>query len=548
MTAFFTQHKLYLTPLSPIHLGTGEEYELTNYIVDNGFLYAFDAARAVLTDRQKKELCERVAEVKLPQLQKFFKDNKETFKSIAHHVVKLHSGVAIDYKDNFGEITISPKDETTTTKPKASNEFRIERTAYNPINYSIYIPGSALKGFIRTALWEPIATQLSDAEKKERFTGKLDFVSGNAQAFEEKELGRMQNSAFRAIRVTDLKAAEDTCSYVVYATKYVKKTGKPKSLKNKLESILDAQYRGFSGEINLMHFPDELYKSKSELLPKRLSTIQDISYLMRLLHQYSIKRFNEESQYLREIGGYIHNAWLDAMHYLLSALASDIKAGRVALVRLGKYVGASNMTLKQNAYIKCKDDYLKDSNTWWLATHSSKESNDVKPFGWALLEVNPDGDNYHLKEYCLNNSSKTLREAREAIKLLSERREKEMQRRREEERKKMKRLQEEKEREKQKAEWAASYAAMSESEKLYADVEALFVGFDFNARNQAKNDAKYQELKEVLEKGLILPEAEQRKAGALLSYKEVVKLSKSIIQGDKREKQIKAILRQLRGE
>ena len=34
MPAFLNRHTLHLTPLSPIHLGTGEDYEPTNYIID----------------------------------------------------------------------------------------------------------------------------------------------------------------------------------------------------------------------------------------------------------------------------------------------------------------------------------------------------------------------------------------------------------------------------------------------------------------------------------------------------------------------------------
>ena len=43
-----TRHTLHLTPLSPLHLGTGEDYEPTNYLITDGVLYTFDPARAIL--------------------------------------------------------------------------------------------------------------------------------------------------------------------------------------------------------------------------------------------------------------------------------------------------------------------------------------------------------------------------------------------------------------------------------------------------------------------------------------------------------------------
>jgi CRISPR-associated protein Csm5 len=35
-------YKLKLTALTPIHIGTGEHYEPTNFVIDGGYLYEFD--------------------------------------------------------------------------------------------------------------------------------------------------------------------------------------------------------------------------------------------------------------------------------------------------------------------------------------------------------------------------------------------------------------------------------------------------------------------------------------------------------------------------
>ena len=41
MKKFMQTHKVYLTPLSPIHIGCGEDFEPTNYIVEQDLLYYF---------------------------------------------------------------------------------------------------------------------------------------------------------------------------------------------------------------------------------------------------------------------------------------------------------------------------------------------------------------------------------------------------------------------------------------------------------------------------------------------------------------------------
>ena len=49
---FLQRHHLYLTPLSPLHLGTGEDYQPTEYVISDGILYVFDPAQAILSEAQ----------------------------------------------------------------------------------------------------------------------------------------------------------------------------------------------------------------------------------------------------------------------------------------------------------------------------------------------------------------------------------------------------------------------------------------------------------------------------------------------------------------
>ena len=53
MNAFLSAHTLALTPLSPIHIGCGEDFEPTNYVIEDGLLYGFDPSRATLTELQR---------------------------------------------------------------------------------------------------------------------------------------------------------------------------------------------------------------------------------------------------------------------------------------------------------------------------------------------------------------------------------------------------------------------------------------------------------------------------------------------------------------
>lgn len=55
---FFSNHKLYLTPISPIHIGCGEEFEPINYVIDNDVLYNFNIYKlsSILTEKDRQLL------------------------------------------------------------------------------------------------------------------------------------------------------------------------------------------------------------------------------------------------------------------------------------------------------------------------------------------------------------------------------------------------------------------------------------------------------------------------------------------------------------
>ncbi|MDR1647237.1 MAG: hypothetical protein LBR88_04265, partial [Zoogloeaceae bacterium] len=55
---FLSRHMVALTPLSPIHIGCGEDFEPTNYVIDaeQKLLYGFDPSQAVLPESLTQKL------------------------------------------------------------------------------------------------------------------------------------------------------------------------------------------------------------------------------------------------------------------------------------------------------------------------------------------------------------------------------------------------------------------------------------------------------------------------------------------------------------
>ena len=103
MNTFLKTYRLALTPLSPIHIGCGEDFEPTNYVIEDGVLYGFDPSRAVLNETQTRKLTEAANKASLLAIQRFFKDHAKTFQAQADVLIPVCSGVAEKYEKDRSE-------------------------------------------------------------------------------------------------------------------------------------------------------------------------------------------------------------------------------------------------------------------------------------------------------------------------------------------------------------------------------------------------------------------------------------------------------------
>ena len=131
MKDLHTYH-LKLTALSPVHIGTGESYEPTNFVIDDGMLYEFDEVLFYksLSDVDKKALNNKMGS--WLQIIEFYKTKKEQAKEIS-----------------FFECQVS-KEVQSKYDAKNPNQLQINRTFKNPNTHRAIIPGSSIKGMLDT--------------------------------------------------------------------------------------------------------------------------------------------------------------------------------------------------------------------------------------------------------------------------------------------------------------------------------------------------------------------------------------------------------------
>lgn len=537
MSEFLKQHTLYLTPLSPIHMGSGEEFEPTSYVIDNDFLQLFDPSHLRLPAQLRNQLL-NIANRKLPDvsnksgqqacvkyildLHSWFKSNQLIIAQSAHHFIPLSKSVSYEYNHAFGE---------KRNEGEAVNQFVIERTAYHPITRKAYISGTAFKGMLRTTWLEHLS-----AEQK-RSIEQLKVGQERENNYEKTLLNAFEKDPMRLFKPADfMPTGEEVYTSIEYSINKYKKqpddlSKEPQGLKTRRESILPGQYRAFCSQTVIQ-----------QTMGKIAVTQLTMRELAKKSNHYYLKRFQKECQLMMN-RGFLDEEWFKSTTQLLHALDMKLQMGDIMLIRLGKNTGAESKTDDQFASIKIMQGggqspkFEKETKTLWLASSNSKATNKMLPFGWAFVEIDPESTTAVLEQWCEENE--TLKTYSERVQVL-----KKEQQIRQEEALKQAKEEEEKAREKaeREAKEAEALANMSVAEKIIYDIKECFNQPDLKAGNE-----EGQKALAFLEKQFTQAQSMSAKDQKIIAEGLPFSTFKEVV-SKKREKEIKALLRVLRGE
>ena len=372
MKKFMQTHQVYLTPLSPVHIGCGEDFEPTNYVIEGETLFNFEPSHLILNDRERTDLLNAVNRLDLLAIQRFFLNHKDKAIANSGYFVDVSEGLAQDYKNRVGKVSQRENDGN-----KVINNLSIERTAFLPLQNLPYIPGSGFKGALATALLDKAHQAKNNPKVNVKDHGKL--LKEYIVDFTESKLRNVKFSDFIPKMLVESK--------IYYALNFKKKLGKTdgkgRAMALRRECITAGQYRSFQSELTLTESQNTF------------SLIQ----LIDALKKFYLPVFKKEMELLQSRN-------LVSSQYV-KLLEKLITLPKVALIRLGKN-GADSKTYQGENIAQIKimgakgtPPMFKDSSTTvWLAGTSSVQQTDLLPFGWALIEVDPTGENETLKTWC----------------------------------------------------------------------------------------------------------------------------------------------------
>jgi CRISPR-associated protein Csm5 len=418
MNAFLHSVRLCLTPLAPVHIGIGEEFDPTGYLIEGNLLFAFDPSRAVLPGDLREKLLDAALSGKPDGIQKIYRllrEYKDLFIPLAHSMIPVADGVARKYDESLGK----PVHTEGDLKNVFNNNY-LERAAYLPGDGNLYLPGSSVKGAVRTAWLEALYAQ-APSEIRTRYDTADDSTANpppgsmqdkNGAELEKRLLrGSFHTSPMRLLKTADFMPQGDIARKIVFACNFKKYPPKSdaagkfeRPVVTRKEVILPGQYRAFVSE-TVVHDLSGIGADPGKLPELR----PDAKKLAGDCNAYYRQRFEREREMLSR-RNFADKGRLERLDTLYKQLRCKLDAGEAFLIRLGRYGTAEDKTVADAARVRIMTGkgnpprFRRRGATVWLAADNEHQQSGMLPFGWALVEINPHEDCLPLLDWCNEES------------------------------------------------------------------------------------------------------------------------------------------------
>jgi CRISPR-associated protein Csm5 len=410
MTPFLNHYTLKYTPLSPLHIGADESYEPGNYVIDEeaGALYSFDSSAALrgLSTSDRQQLLgivnSKPDDTMLTKVQGFFHTNREKLIAFAMPPVPTATGIKSLYEKRIGKTA-----QHEGQGSRVINKLEIERTSYNPVDGKPLLPGSSIKGAIRTAL-------LDEINQKEK--PSLERNIRNQQLQERLFEGKFHTDPMRLVSIGDAgwqgKVEKPACQIqfavnrkrhpVVKNGQLMQSQAEASNLYQLLECIAPHHYQSFTGSLTL-HNTQSVAQDNRKLPKQQLHwTAKDIA---KSCNSFYMELFWKELHAMKE-RNYLNSEWIHQIEQLLdNGLLKRLDDGDAFLLRVGRHSGAEALTLNGVRSIRIMQGrgqqaaWEKQPKTWWLAADDISTKQDMLPFGWILVEIDPKAPDSQLQQW-----------------------------------------------------------------------------------------------------------------------------------------------------
>jgi CRISPR-associated protein Csm5 len=364
-----------ITTLSPVHIGCDEVFEPTGFVIADGLLHLLDPAvlAGALDEREKAQLI-KLADDRDPigPIQQFFKARRDRLAPLATQCIDVAADIAREYEDKAGQPQARGGDGRPVYKL-----FPMARTAYNPLDGAPYLPGSSLKGSIRTAWLSHLNRGQPPHEDEKRNPAKLQQrLLGYAP-------GKFENDPFRHLHVADAHADSERSApptriaYAVSKKKRESERGSPE-LKVYLETVRETMADAFLGELRF---------TGGKI---------DWAGLCNACNGFYRPQLEAELDH-PQFAPLLATDWRQLLSGLLGDELNDLMVARQGfLLRVGKHSGAESVTLDGVRSIKIlgkergEHSYRANTTEKRFASATRAAQSGLLPFGWLWIDGSDD--------------------------------------------------------------------------------------------------------------------------------------------------------------
>ncbi len=358
-----TSIKLRVTAITPIHIGSGNIYEPTNFIIDNNILYEFrdeDFYYALPKIKQQAfmNIIKDNASNSFARINKFVKDNKDIAKKVANLKVTVTNGLQKEYDKVVGKIR--QIEGRAGNLSRVFNQFEIQKIQRKQIKtengyaHIGYIVGSSLKGAISTAYQEYI------------------YKKGGSNVLREK-FQSIDKNIFKEFKVSDS-----------IVTKVDTKIGFALN-----KERFDYDFDNKQNNIKLSTYIEVINPASEFIVPLSHGSL-DIQEILQSCNEHYMPIFksilaNETDGKEEFISEYLAEIFYDTHRHF------KLKPNQY-IIRVGKHSGARAITIDGMREIKSKiskdkSEIREDETTTWLFGEDTNSNSGLLPFGWMLCEI-----------------------------------------------------------------------------------------------------------------------------------------------------------------
>lgn len=340
-------YKITMKLLSPVHIGTGKDYEPINYVMDKKqvikqdgqeservFLYNFDEMDFfnALDQAKQKEFSDCASNIFA--LHKFIKQNKITAQKVAFCKILTSKRCFTKYEENLGKAV-----QKEGGGKNVFNQFVIAQTFKNPNTHKAIIPGSSIKGAISTAYQELLYKKYK-----------------NYKDVESQMLKPNEQNLFKDLLISD---SQEFAQTYIDEAKNIKRNKDKEGITAVLEVISDTNAENsftLSIKDNAKFSIKDLAKACNDHYESIFDSIFDDENVLRVDKEYISNKFLDNCESLK----------INENQFLL---------------RVGQHSGARAVTVDGIRQIKLiqgksQSKIADEESTIWLINK--------KPFGWIL--------------------------------------------------------------------------------------------------------------------------------------------------------------------